>query len=220
MHAQITEERDKGRIRQLKAKRHAHIAEVIKDRRVYHSWRKKCRDEPDKYMCIILDGMDQSKTDIPNFNTGETPVQLTCRVVGAIVHSSTKDAYAYVVSHFTKETNTMVEVLRRVLDSRESLPPTLVLQLDNTWQENKNARMFSYLASLVECGVFEEIIVNFLPVGHTHVCIHADFISLPIHHCIFCYILCLVYENSVTVLVHILQCLTIHHHCPKIYAVC
>ena len=130
-------------------------------------------------MCVILDGMDQSKTDLPNYNTGESPVQMTCRVVGAIVHFATKDAYAFLVTHFTKETNTNVEILRRVIDSRDSLPPVLVLQLDNTWQENKNARMFSFLASLVEAKVFEEVIVNFLPVGHTHVsdtqqyCIHS-----------------------------------------------
>ena len=63
----------------------------------------------------------------------------------------------------------MTEILRRVIDSRETLPPVMVLQLDNTWQENKNSHMFAFLASLVEAGVFEKIIVNFLPVGHTHV---------------------------------------------------
>ena len=113
--------------------------------------------------------MDQSKTDLPDFNTGESPCQMTCRVIGALVHHDKKEAYAYLVTKYTKETNTMIEVLSRILDSREHLPPTLVLQLDNTWQENKNSRMFSYLAALVETGVFEHIIVNFLPVGHTHV---------------------------------------------------
>ena len=169
LHKEITSTRDKAHLRILKEARRKHIADVIADRRVYHDWRIRCRNNPDKYVCIILDGMDQSKTDIPDFNTNESPVQMTCRVVGGLVHSAKKEAYAYVVSHFTKETNTMIEVLRRILDARESLPPVLVLQLDNTWQENKNSRMFSFLASLVESGVFEEIIVNFLPVGHTHV---------------------------------------------------
>ena len=168
-HKQICATRDPDIRRRIKAQRRKHIEEVISDRRVYHAWRKRCEDNPDKYLCIILDGMDQSKTDLPSFGTGESPQQMTCRVIGALAHSATKDAYAFLVSNFSKETNTMVEVLRRVLDSRESLPPVLVLQFDNTWQENKNSRMFSYLASLVEVGIFEEIIVNFLPVGHTHV---------------------------------------------------
>ena len=82
-------------------------------------------------MCVILDGMDQSKTDLPDYNSGESPVQMTCRVVGAIIHRATKVSQAYIVSHFTKETNTMIEVLRRVIDSQDDLPPVLVIQLDN-----------------------------------------------------------------------------------------
>ena len=73
------------------------------------------------------------------------------------------------MTHFAKETNTMIDVLRRVLESRDTLPPTLVLQLDNTSQENKNSRFFAYLSALVHAGTFEKIVVNFLPVGHTHV---------------------------------------------------
>jgi hypothetical protein len=108
--------------------------------------------------------MDQDKTNIPNMGA----LDQTVRVVGAIVHGVTKDVRLYLVDRFTKETNTMVEVLRRVLESRKHLPPVLILQLDNTSQENKNNRLFGFLAVLVEAGVFEEIIVNFLPVGHTH----------------------------------------------------
>ena len=47
----------------------------------------------------------------------------------------------------------------------------------NSWQlyvlvsferENKNRYLFAYLKSLVDCGIFEHIYLNFLPVGHTH----------------------------------------------------
>ena len=65
----------------------------------------------------------------------------------------------------------MLEVLRQTLDAQESLPPTLILQLDNTSQENKNAMMFALNAEFVETGIFEKVIINFLPVGHTHVSI-------------------------------------------------
>ena len=130
---------------------------------------QRCREHPDKYLCVILDGMDQNKTNIPWFNTGESPDGMTVRIIGAIVHSQQKKTHAYLVTHHTKETNTMIDVLRRVLESRETLPRVLVLQLDNTSQENKNNHMFAFLAGLVESGVFDKIIVNFLPVGHTHV---------------------------------------------------
>ena len=124
------------------------------------------------YILIIMDGMDQSKTDIPKHNTSESHESLPVRVLGAIVHGARKLAYAYLVTDFTKETNTGIEVLRRTIDAQEKLPPTLILQLDNTSQENKNSRMFAFLAQLVEAKVFERVIVNFLPVGHTHVRSH------------------------------------------------
>ncbi len=60
--------------------------------------------------------MDQSKTIIPSHNTSESNPSLTMCVIGAIVHSAIKLSYAFLVTDFTKETNTNIEVLRRVLD--------------------------------------------------------------------------------------------------------
>jgi hypothetical protein len=73
---------------------------VKKDRMVYHSWRKEAREEPEKYMVIITDGMDQSNTDIPNCITSESVGSLPVRVIGAIVHGARKLAYAYLVTDF------------------------------------------------------------------------------------------------------------------------
>ena len=122
----------------------------------------------DQSFLLFWTGMDQDKTDLPNFGSGEQPETLPVRVIGAICHGYTKDVRIYTVTHYTKETNTLIEVLTRVLASRSHLPPTLILQLDNTSQENKNNHLFAFLALLLETRVFENIIVNFLPVGHTH----------------------------------------------------
>lgn len=168
-HEQIISSRDPREREAIKQRRVQHIKFVRRERLVYHRWRKRCKDEPEKYMCVILDGMDQNKTNLPSFNTGESPDGITVRIIGGLIHSAQKTAHAYLVTHFTKETNTMIEVLRRVLESRDTLPPTLVLQLDNTSQENKNSHFFAYLSALVHAGTFERIVVNFLPVGHTHV---------------------------------------------------
>jgi hypothetical protein len=35
-------------------------------------------------------------------------------------------------------------------------------------RENKNRYVLAFLKSLVDCGLFEHIYLNFLPVGHTH----------------------------------------------------
>ena len=63
--------------------------------------------------------------------------------------------------------------------------------MDNCVRENKNRFVFTYLSWLIYSGVFKEIYVNFLPVGHTHndndqlssrvavACRHRDIKSIP-----------------------------------------
>ena len=48
-----------------------------------------------------------------------------------------------------------------------SLPPILFVQLDSA-SDNKAFAVISFMAHLVEAGVFEDISMNFLIVGHTH----------------------------------------------------
>ena len=48
------------------------------------------------------------------------------------------------------------------------LPPILTLQLDNASGDNKNRWIFSFCSLLVYKGIFCEIYINFLIVGHTH----------------------------------------------------
>jgi hypothetical protein len=164
-HQQIISERDQGERDKLKLERVKHMKNVKADRLVYHTWRKVAREQPDKYIVISLDGMDQSKTNLPRFANGDAPTYVTARIIGALVQGAVKRAYAYLVTDFSKETNTMVEVLRRTLDDQDRLPPTLILQLDNTCQENKNSHLFAFLGELVETKIFKEVIINFLPVG-------------------------------------------------------
>ena len=76
---------------------------------------------------------------------------LVVRVIGCLVHGSPNSAYISLVTHYTKETNTNIDMIRRVFDfERQSrggqLPPHLLLQLDNTSQENKNQMLFTFLS--------------------------------------------------------------------------
>lgn len=48
------------------------------------------------------------------------------------------------------------------------LPKRLCLKIDNCTRENKKRFMFAHLECLVECGVFVEAVVGFLPVFNTH----------------------------------------------------
>jgi hypothetical protein len=56
-----------------------------------------------------------------------------------------------------------------------ALPPVLNIQLDNAYSDNKNQYVFSFFSLLVHKGVFREVYVNFLLVGHTHEDIDAMF---------------------------------------------
>ena len=48
------------------------------------------------------------------------------------------------------------------------LPPMLNLQLDNATGDNKNRFVFAFCSLLTYHGVFQEVYINFLIVGHTH----------------------------------------------------
>ena len=56
----------------------------------------------------------------------------------------------------------------RAAQQRARLPPVLLLHMDNCGRENKNHTVLGLLALLIEKGVFVEIQINYLPVGHTH----------------------------------------------------
>ena len=65
------------------------------ERSMYHSWRHKAREHPDQYMVIILDGMDQSKTNILDHNTSESHPSLTVRVIGAFSYEIFKVPFRF-----------------------------------------------------------------------------------------------------------------------------
>ena len=74
-------------------------------------------------------------------------------------------------------------ILCSVLQREGRLPRVLVLLLDNTCKENKNNGVVKYLAWLLSSGVFDEVRVFFLLVGHTHSVIDQRFsvISRAVH---------------------------------------
>ena len=69
-------------------------------------------------------------------------------------------------------------VLKEGLLERGKLPPVLFIQADNCTRENKNRYLLSYLELLVRNGVFEEVHLCFLPIGHTHADIDQSFPSV------------------------------------------
>ena len=92
-------------------------------------------------------------------------------LIGVLVHGVGSWVYT-MADRFKTDSNVTIEVLQRVLieieDKKGRLPSKLYLQMDNCVRENKNKFVIGYLSWLVQRGVFQEIQLSFLPVGHTH----------------------------------------------------
>lgn len=156
----------------LKKKRLEHVEKQRQERIHYYTHREAALSSPDHILSIILDGMDQSKTNVPLLSRKTSDRVVGMRLVGVKVHGIGE--YVFLVDTTVKGgANLMTEVLRLTLldlEQRNKLPtinPILYLQLDNC-KENKNRVLFGFLAHLVDRGVFEQVQVGFLMVGHTH----------------------------------------------------
>lgn len=191
-----------------------HRATVLECRQEYWRRRERGKRYPETFLSIIIDGCDQKKTQLPSFRfrskEGEKYERyaIAHKLVGAIVHGIPNRVHTYFVpanSAKVKGSNLTIEVLQRTLwkeqERRKAIgamwPEVLYLQLDNTTSENKNKYVFAYLSSLIQKGVFREIHVNFLPVGHTHEDID-QFFSQFAHR--MRAVDCFTYEDAVKVL--------------------
>lgn len=159
---------------QLKELRRRHLEKQRIQRQKYYKHKLKAMMHPEKYLSIIIDGMDQKKTDCPvlsRYTKDEAP--LGQRIIGVKVHGICN--YCYIVDESVPGgSNLTIEILNRVLldlDSKGMLPSdpqsVLFLQVDNCG-ENKNRSMFGYLTHLVKENIFWKVKVGFLMVGHTH----------------------------------------------------
>jgi len=158
-----------------------HIDFCREERKVYNA-RVKQASESSEFLSVVLDGMDQLKTCPPIFSVkgkdDDSCTKLKVRLMGAIVHGKETKKYGYfLTSEYLTDSNVSIECLKRTLEhiGLDNLPHTLYLQLDNTSKDNKNKKVFSFLASLVKKNIFKRVVVSFLPVGHTHCDIDALF---------------------------------------------
>lgn len=117
-------------------------------------------------MTIIIDGMDQSKTNVPlllkEAKSAQHLYRLRTHLSGAIIHTRSphgKIIYAfYDIMQWPHDSNLILQVLNHILhDFKTKLPDTLYLQLDNCYRENKNRYVLGYCALLVQKKVFKKV---------------------------------------------------------------
>ena len=122
-------------------------------------------------MCIIIDGMDQNKTNLPSLRKAAKSTsglfRLRTHLTGVLDHTHVdygKNVYVFMdILQWPHDSNMTASIINRVLflhmeKNDGILPPVLYVQMDNTSRENKNKFVIGYFALLVENGIFRKVI--------------------------------------------------------------
>ena len=167
-----------------------HLYLVKEERHDYAQRILLAKRRPDLYQSMTIDGSDNSSYGFPYFSQKTHATQrgykVRSKLYAAILHGHFAAAFTY-ASNLEGGSNVTVEIIDRMIGyylndaPGNKLPPTLWLQLDNTCRDNKNRYVFAFCQSLVDMGLFQEIEINFLPVGHTHCDIDQLFSRISVH---------------------------------------
>jgi hypothetical protein len=140
---------------------------------------------PDLVCSLVLDAMDNAKTQLPRLegtlhakkldNIGQWA---SCELLAVLVHGF--GFYGgWILPHLqcnaAASLTVMLRVFRLILEHKGQLPPVLLIQADNSGKDNKNKFTMAFLGWLVENKYFLETRMYFLVVGHTHCIIDQHF---------------------------------------------
>ena len=97
------------------------------ERKKYHSHREKARKDPEKYMAIIIDGMDQSKTNLPNISHISKSLSslwhLRTHITGTLIHTKAPHGkLAYVLQWPHGSNLTLTILLKSICEYQKSHP--------------------------------------------------------------------------------------------------
>jgi hypothetical protein len=142
----LRREKDPVKRIQLKQRRSEHRKFFKSQRQKYCQHRLLAEQQPDQYLSIIIDAMDQNKLALPQFHEiskkEDIKDKIKYKLFGVIVHGRVPRVRGYFVDpRFSSDSNMTLEVLIRTLDAigLQNLPPHIFLQLDNTCSSNKNS---------------------------------------------------------------------------------
>ena len=165
-------------------KKHREFQRV--QRRKYYKHKMKAARNPEKYVSLIVDGMDNIKTVLPHPKPMTKEVkgatQLKLGVTGVLCHGRQinhqfyhmPDFWPHGPDHVISIINDVIKKIQHAMEEKPEfrghggMPEVLYLQLDNTCKENKCHQMVCYLNELVHRDVFRKVKLTFLMAGHTH----------------------------------------------------
>lgn len=169
----------------LRQEHKSHIEMMTEERREYGTRQELAVECPARYCSLIVDGADQKSYGLPHFLFGtksDKGHKIKVRCVDVLEHRREKCLSLFTMTEeFESGANNVIESIQRVLNKRKTdrkLPPVLFVQADNCTRENKNRFFLAYFELLAANGVFKEVQISFLPVGHTHTDIDQSFCSV------------------------------------------
>ncbi|XP_078670993.1 uncharacterized protein LOC144911079 isoform X1 [Branchiostoma floridae x Branchiostoma belcheri] len=160
---------------EIQERRRAHLGRQMRERINYYRRREAAHRNPNRYLSLIVDGMDQAKTYLPHFVGAKSKDMastdlMKVHVSGIISHGHGIKATYTDVFEYSHDSNLTINLLLKMLyrlSKRGPLPP-IQSKADNCFRENKNRFMLAFLDLLVHRNIFVEVQLSFLYVGHTH----------------------------------------------------
>lgn len=158
-----------------------HLAEARREREDYYLNKALSARRGDNCMCMIADGIDQAKMCVPCLPRYPKKLDLRyCLRLGMMgikmVSTQRYDLLYLHTNRFQRNANnpinaiiqSIADLFRERRKEGRPTPKTCFLQFDNCVSENKSMAMYGLAAMLVGLGVFDELRINYLLVGHTH----------------------------------------------------
>jgi hypothetical protein len=165
----------KDRLKQIYQRHHELQCQ---ERDAYKDVKLDARNRPNKFLSIVVDGIDQNTTMVPKMRQTVKNIEgryVKTHLCGVLVHGWGLYCDVWIDAHYRHDSN---QVVNAVHSARGTVPPILYIQADNCIRENKNKFPFGLCATLVGLGYFEEARVGFFLVGHTHSDIDQRFSSI------------------------------------------
>ena len=135
------------------------------ERKRYYSNRQSAVENPDEVISIILDGMDQNKTNLPSLVRVPKSCQnlwcLRTHLTGCLVHGVGAFHFFDFLQWSRDRNLTLCSLMETILQiaKHQQLLKQLLIQMDNCVRENKTKCVMAFLAILVEVGIFSEVSV-------------------------------------------------------------
>lgn len=130
----------------LLSEKNKHIEWQYRERDEETKHHFKAQRNPDKYMFMSIDGMDNAKTDLFKFaaedKKTDQATKFPTHLTGVVMAGRPVNNYVYTwYDRFPSGSDSVITVLLKCLHEtakKAPLPPVLYLHLDNCSRENKN----------------------------------------------------------------------------------